>query len=206
MRIVALSDTHGLHAKIKKIPEGDVAIHCGDFTRYGDIDDVYNFVEWFKKLPHRHKIVVAGNHDSVCQQFPVGIKDMFKGVHYLQEKGVEIDGIKFWGSPYTPKYGNWYFMYRRELGELVWKDIPEDTDVLITHGPPYSILDGTRRGVMAGCSALLSRVYEVKPKVHLFGHIHESYGTYEENGTTFVNAAILNHKYKVFNSPQVVDL
>lgn len=207
-RLVCLSDTHeaGQRGRIGFIPEGDVLIHCGDLTYRGGEAELIAELEWFRKLPHRRKIMIAGNHDFKLEE--VAFADRFRdlamayGVHYLDDSGVELDGIKYWGSPVQPTFHDWAF--NRVRGAAIkqhWDWIPDDTDVLITHGPPVGILDRTLNGDLAGCSDLYDAVMRVKPQVHCFGHIHESYGVREVDGIWFYNCSIMNHQYEPVHEP-----
>jgi Icc-related predicted phosphoesterase len=131
-----------------------------------------------------------------------------KGITYLNDSGCEIDGVKFWGSPITPWFHNWAFNRMRgaEIKEH-WNLIPDNTNVLITHGPPYGFGDRPfGKHDRVGCEDLMSVVNRVKPKLHVFGHIHGSAGEQFFNGTHFVNASVVNEIYSVVNSPVVVDL
>ena len=174
MKIVTIADTHGLHNQLKNIPDGDILIHAGDLTNIGEIDDVIKFNEFLGKLPHRKKIVVAGNHDFCFEKEP-GTRDLLTNAIYLEDSEVTIGGIKFYGSPWTPRFGNWAFMLFR-CGEQLkyrWDLIPNDTDILITHGPPLGILDTVLpRDENVGCELLIKKVQKVKPKYHIFGYIH----------------------------------
>lgn len=206
MKLVILSDSHGLHEKIK-IPNGDVFIHCGDFS-HGDEQSLINFISWLSKLPHKIKLIIAGNHDSSLEINP-NLSDWFGGVaEYLFNSGTSYKGINFWGSPYTPAYNNWAFnLNDRELYNN-WIKVPNNTDVLITHGPPYGILDKNLSGVNCGCKHLLKRIVEVKPLLHCFGHIHEGSGMnyHSHPPTTFINATILNGNYNLAHQPIVYEL
>jgi Icc-related predicted phosphoesterase len=117
---------------------------------------------------------------------------------YLENTGVTIDGVSFWGSPYTPEFLHWAFMYRRGRdAKQYWNQIPAGLDVLVTDGPPYGILDQTAPGEEhLGCVELLKAVKAKKPKVHIFGHIHGGAGTFENGDTRFINAAYLNEQYR----------
>src|SRR6185369_17289230 len=175
---------------------------AGDYTYTGSSKAKHKFFGWFLSQPFKHKVLIAGNHDFDEPYSPVTLGSES---YYLCDSGLTIDGFRFWGSPWTPKFGDWEFMYAR--GTDRWKTIPEGTDVLVTHGPPESILDkpfGINPSV--GCKDLADRVFHIKPKVHVFGHIHGSYGVKDFNGTTFVNASSVNESYKIQNSPVVVDL
>ncbi|OWK34470.1 metallophosphatase domain-containing protein [Fimbriiglobus ruber] len=190
MRIVCISDTHGHHAKWE-VPDGDILVHAGDLTDDGDLADVEDFDRWLGTLPHRHKIVIAGNHDFCFQQQPDRARQRLSHATYLQDEAVVIDGVKFYGSPWQPWFFDWAFNLPRGADIAAkWALIPADTTVLVTHGPPLGIGDLTKRGDLAGCADLLARVQVVRPKLHVFGHIHEAAGVYHTQETLFVNAAI----------------
>ena len=219
MRIVCLSDTHCLQNHFK-VPDGDVLIHAGDFCNTGSERDVHKFATWFHRLPHRHKVVVAGNHDWFFQKQPELARAYLEpGAIYLQDSGCEIAGLKFWGSPWQPWFMDWAFNLPRRGIRLreIWNQIPIDTDVLITHSPPHGILDEVHRRPAAwgpekgpsgpfGCEELALRLPAVKPKLHVFGHIHDSYGSLEQEGTLFVNACICDEDYKPMHPAIVVDV
>jgi Icc-related predicted phosphoesterase len=216
MKIVFISDTHTLHGRmINEIPEGDVLVHCGDVSSRGLGSEIQDFLVWFSSLPHKNKIFIAGNHDfgfqyrdNVLQKSLEILKD--KNVHYLEDSGIEIEGIKFWGSPWTPPFYNWAFMLKEDLIKEKWDLIPDDTNVLITHGPPEGILDLVYYDVKnVGCPELRKRVSELKDlKIHSFGHIHEEYGSkiLEENGPIFINASTCNLRYNPWNKPILIEV
>lgn len=188
MRIVQISDTHGRHHLLKDIPAGDVLIHCGDLSDYGTEDEVLDFLNWFIELPHPHKIFVTGNHD-LCLWDAGGIEELPSNVHFLQDRGVTIDGIRFFGIAYNHPEDT----------------IPEGTDVLVTHEPPLAILDEID-GTNWGSLPLLQRVFAVRPRYHLFGHTHGDWGMVEKEGLVFSNAALLDHRLDVVYSPRVFDI
>ncbi|MEO8648077.1 MAG: metallophosphatase domain-containing protein [Acidobacteriota bacterium] len=215
MRIVCLSDTHNRHRQIE-VPPGEILIHSGDATTNGTLDEVKAFAGWFGRLPHKHKIFVAGNHDWLFQRDPdAASKLLGGGITYLQDSVAEIDGLKFYGSPWQPRFYDWAFnLFRgKELAEK-WNLIPDDTEILITHGPPYGILDEveTPHGSASheGCQDLFERIKVLvdggQLKLHVFGHIHGGYGTSEAFGVRFVNASNCDEGYRVTNSPVVIDL
>lgn len=206
MRIVCLSDTHSRHAKID-VPDGDVLVHAGDLTSRGEPHEIRDFHWWLQNLPHAHKLVIAGNHDWMFENHPEGARGLLTDCTYLQDSGVTIDGVKFWGSPWQPWFYDWAFNLQRGL-ELAdkWARIPTDTDVLITHGPPHGILDETARGERAGCEDLARELHRVQPRLHVFGHIHEAYGQLEQGGTTYVNACNCTLQYQPSNPAIVIDL
>ncbi len=206
MVIVAISDTHGLHESLD-IPQGDVLIHAGDLTRHGSLDDVIEFNDFLGTLPHRHKIVIAGNHDLCFENHRKACEDLLANCIYLQDQEIIIDGVKFYGSPWQPWFYDWAFNLERgpEI-QANWDLIPVNTDVLITHGPPYGIRDLTARGEKTGCHDLLEVVGIIKPGVHIFGHIHEGHGIITNGETTFINASSCDHLYQLVNSPLVFEL
>lgn len=208
MQIVCISDTHGQH-KAMSIPEGDVIIHAGDITRVGNWHEIEEFLSWYSELPHRYKIFIAGNHDKSFEKDRENIlKKIPSNVIYLEDNGIEIENLYFWGSPYTPKFLNWSF--GKERGQEIlayWQKIPLNTNILITHGPPRNILDLTYKGHNVGCSDLRQTIEMLKNlKLHVFGHIHESYGIQLHNHCTFVNASLLDRKYKKCYEPIVIEL
>lgn len=207
MRIVALSDTHGQHAGVL-VPEGDVLVFAGDFMTDGFRgSEVRSFAAWFKAQPHQHKILVAGNHDRLLESHRVLYLPQFEGVIYLQNQGVEIDGLHFWGGPYTPEFMNWAFNYPREEIHRFWDAIPDDTDVLVTHGPPFHYLDKENLSDgHVGDSALLDRLAVLQPKVNIFGHIHGGYGSATFGKTRLFNVSICNPRYNPVNPVTVIEL
>ncbi|HUB28288.1 MAG TPA: metallophosphatase domain-containing protein [Terracidiphilus sp.] len=199
MRIVAISDTHGHHDEVSDLPEGDILLHAGDFMNAGyHPAEISSFNRWMGKQHFAHRIVIAGNHDRFFEDSPSLARAFLTNAIYLENSGVTVDGISFWGSPYTPEFMNWAFMYPRGPGAArYWEHIPNDLDVLITHGPPYGILDQVEPGgERLGCEELLKAVLEKKPKVHVFGHIHGGVGTFDNGTTRFINAAYLNERYR----------
>src|SRR5690606_16887877 len=208
MKIIAISDTHGKHRDLI-IPDGDALVHAGDISSRGTKQQVIDFLECFVEQNHAHKKYIAGNHDFLFEQaeFDEISRIIPDGIMYLNDSSVVINGFKFWGSPITPWFNNWAF--NRDRGADIkkhWDLIPNDTDVLITHGPPVGILDQTFYGKRTGCEDLLSRVHQVKPKYHIFGHIHEQYGNVTKAETTFVNASVLDDWYEMKNNPIILNL
>ena len=206
MRIVAISDTHTLHTGLN-VPDGDVLIHAGDLTNHGSLDDVRNFNKFLGTLPHPHKIVIAGNHDFCFQRWREDAEALLTNAIYLEDSGLNIDGVYFYGSPWQPWFYDWAFNLSRGIEiRQKWDLIPEKTDVLITHGPPFGIGDRTLRGEQVGCRELLEVVEHVQPRVHIFGHIHEGYGITHTSHTQFINASTCDIRYKPVNMPLVFDL
>ena len=200
MRIIAISDTHGWHNKVK-VPAGDLLIHAGDFTNVGEDWLVENFNDWLGTLPHRHKIVIAGNHEIDLNH------SLITNALYLEDTGTTINGLKFWGSPWQPAFNNWAYNLdtAAELQEK-WALIPEDTDVLITHVPPWGTLDRLPDSLPLGCQELAARLEVIRPKAHFFGHIHSGYGMRETEHTVYINAAILDEHYMLANDPIEIEI
>ncbi len=206
MRIVAISDTHGLHDQLE-VPAGDVLVHAGDSTGRGGLAEIRDFDAFLGRLPHRHKVVIAGNHDFGFERQPAAARALIRHAVYLQDEAFTIDGVRFWGSPWQPWFYDWAFNLERGAEiRAKWDLIPEDTDVLITHGPPLGHGDRNTRGEEVGCADLLARIREVGPRYHVFGHIHEAYGTTVEGATTYVNASVCDFRYRPVNPPVVLDL
>jgi len=207
MKIVAISDTHGKHNQLE-LPNGDMLIHAGDVSKRGRKEEVLDFLDWFQLQDFRYKIFIAGNHDFFFEKAKEEeIQSIIPhDVIYLNDSGVEVEGIQIWGSPITPWFFNWAFnRFRGRPINKHWKLIPDTTDILITHGPPHGILDMTKTGKKAGCEKLLERIDSIHPKMSIFGHIHEARGIHKNKHTHFVNAAVLNLRYELVNQPYVFD-
>lgn len=201
-KCVVLSDTHCLHRKVE-VPDGDILIHSGDFTSVGRKKEIKDFNNWFSSFPHKYKICIAGNHDILFETQP-DVAEALLGddIIYLKNSFIEIEGIKIWGSPMTPSFGSWAFTRPRGKDiRRIWDNIPEDTDILVTHGPPYGILDMTLEYKAAGCEELSYAILRVQPKYHIFGHIHEGYGVEVRGNTTFINCSVVTRSYSVKNHP-----
>lgn len=207
MKLVCISDTHNQHNNVP-IPPGDVLIHAGDFTSGGSIKEIIDFDSWLASLPHKWKVVIAGNHDLLFEKAPTLARSLVPNAIYLQDQMTEIQGIKIYGTPWQPRFFDWAFnLDRGNEIRRKWDMIPEDIDVLVTHGPPYGILDQTIIGELVGCDDLLARIEIVKPKCHIFGHIHHSYGAMmgEGDNTLHINASSLDERYKYKHPPFVID-
>lgn len=234
MRFVAVSDTHLAQPEL---PGGDVLLHAGDLTYRGTLPEVSGAACWLEeqKKKYRHVIVIAGNHDWLFQNEPSLARQIMKerGLLYLEDSGLTLEGstvlngeiapgpgrVTIYGSPWQPWFNDWAFnLYRGKPMKEKWDMIPSGLDILMTHGPPYEILDGVGRfdedvypeddSVFikhVGCENLLEAVRRVKPKVHVFGHIHASHGRIERDGTTFINASIMNEVYDPERKPWVFD-
>jgi predicted phosphodiesterase len=211
MRIVCLSDTHGRHDRIGPIPDGDVLIHAGDLTGHGSPREVAAFAAWFRALPHPIKVVIAGNHDFLFERDPGAARALMHrpdaGVHYLQDEALVLpNGLKLYGSPWQPRFFDWAFNLDRGAPLAArWALIPDDVDILITHGPPHGLLDRNTRGEPVGCEALAERLPALRRlKLHVFGHIHEARGVAERGGVTHINAAALDERYEPWQASAFV--
>ena len=201
LKIWVISDTHTLHDQLE-VPQVDCVIHCGDSTNSKDLIqneiEFLSFLEWYEKLPIKHKVLIAGNHDGSLTKLYIKDQLKEKGIIYLENSYCSIDGVSIYGSPYTPTFGTWYFMSPREKIYKHWEHL-SPVDILVTHGPPKTVLDIALRDNLYDCvgdSSLLKKVCEIEPKYHLFGHIHDNNRV--QNGgirklnnldTTFINAS-----------------
>ena len=201
MRILHLSDTHGKHQLIGDMPPADLIIHSGDLSFAGAPNEVLDFIEWFGGLNYKYKIFIAGNHDyCLDRKKPERIQHFLpRGCFYLYHSGITIEGIKFWGVPFLISDET-----KGSFDDVVEK-IPADTDVLISHRPPYAILDWSNHTTY-GCMSLLQAVMKIAPRYHLFGHIHDAYGIQKSNATTFANASLLDEKYQLKNEPFIFEI
>ena len=227
VRFVCISDTHGMHGKIARVPEGHVLIHAGDFSSTGEAHQVASLEKWMSCLPHEHKIVIAGNHDVTFhsdyyerkwklyhrhrQQDHAAVRKILTesaNVTYLEDSETTVFGLRVYGSPWQPEFCDWAFnLQRGESCAAKWQQIPDGIDVLVTHGPPAGHGDLCRESrYHAGCEQLLHRVQQLRPRYHVFGHIHEGYGVTSDGSTTYVNASTCNLDYKPVNPPIVFDV
>jgi Icc-related predicted phosphoesterase len=209
MKMVNFSDTHSKHSGID-IPDGDILVITGDVIGHDDhaywqLKDFSDFVSF---LPHKYKLFVPGNHDSTFSLYPESARAMLSYCKVLINEGCTIEGINFWGTPIQPFFNDWYFNEKSEEKRYEYfKMIPEDCNVLLTHCPPFGILDKGFKGEHAGDKMLLKRIKELKNlKYVVFGHLHNSYGTQEIDGIKFVNCSLLNEKYQLVNKPVVIEI
>lgn len=210
MRLVCISDTHGQHHKMEPLPDGDVLVHAGDFCMRGTRDEAITSLDWISSQAHEHRVLIAGNHDLYLESNPREFMTMCqeRGIRYLEDSGGYIDGVMFYGSPWTPTFGyGWAFNADRGYDIYQhWTAIPPETDVLITHGPPMQTLDRTDRGEHVGCFDLWMVTEDIQPAAHIFGHIHEAYGQETIGLTTYINASSCALSYEPVNPPIVFDL
>lgn len=197
MKILHISDTHGCHRRLHNLPQADIVVHSGDFTMNGSEQEALDFMNWFCDLPYPQKIFICGNHDECL--YGATIDGLDGNVHYLCNSGIEIEGLKFYGIP----------MF---MGDCItdrqtrhYANIPDDTDILITHTPPFGILDFDDN-INYGSEELLSRISVVRPRLNLFGHIHARHGIKVFNGITFSNGAIMNADYSNLEKPNFIEI
>lgn len=217
MKILCISDTHTKHDKIPSVylenadNAIDMIIHAGDVSSRGTETEIINFLEWYDKLPFKYKIFIPGNHDFFFEKTDndliIKLLSKYTSITYLNDSGIDIDGIKIWGSPITPYFHNWAF---NRIGYEInkhWDLIPLDTNILITHGPVFGYLDLTLQGIRSGCEFLRERLPDFTDlKMHICGHIHEAYGEHEVvDGQLFLNASVLNRRYEMQNKPIFIE-
>lgn len=235
VRVVILSDTHNRHRQVQ-VPECDLLIHCGDSTERGTPAECFSFENWFLELPVKHKVYIAGNHDFMYQKVHVEKFREWNGtkMYYLEDSSVTIEGLKIYGTPWTPFFCDWAFngleerppegySYRGGPGKCEpdrqhpllserYALIPDDTQVLICHGPPrIGELDlcptGTNKPGLYGSSELLKRINQLdKLKLGCFGHFHSGYGVLRHHEKILVNAALMDESYTLCRQPIVIDL
>ena len=213
MKIWHISDTHGLHGQLS-IPDVDMLIFSGDAGTYKNCyrneQGVLDFIEWIESIDTiKHKIWIAGNHDTSIEAGLVKPKELCKSSIYLQHEFIEVEGIKIFGSPYTPWFYDWAFNVTEDKLKDCWKDIPNQLDILITHGPSYGNLDVVSfDGYLAGDKELLSKIDESSIHYHLFGHIHENIGKkmMTNDVTIAINSAIVNDEYKLVSNGQMFQI
>ncbi len=207
MKIVCISDTHGFHRQLV-IPPCDVLIHAGDISRgRGRLEELIDFGKWLQEVPAQYKIIVPGNHDFMFEKKLAASRQLLNA-HVLIDQPLNLNGVLFYGSPYQPWFFDWAFnLERGKALAAKWSLIPADTHVLITHSPPLYILDRTLSNDTVGCEDLAARVLQLPAlKLHVFGHIHESYGSVVKGKTTFVNASVCNRRYEPVNKPFIYEL
>lgn len=212
IELTCISDTHTMESEIIfKKGQRDILIHSGDATNIGSMNEICSFLDWFSEQEYNHKIFIPGNHDRGCESHNNMVKEICNRLNiiYLNEESVNVMGLKIYGSPYTPTFprkGIWAF--NADKGDEIkkhWDLIPQDTNILVTHGPPYGILDEVNNNMSTdihqGCEELRKAVFKINPVLHVFGHIHEGNGTKVIDKTLFVNASVLDERYKYVNKP-----
>jgi len=198
MRILHISDTHSKHSLLKNLPKADVIVHSGDASFSGSDSEVLDFLNWFCDLDYPYKIYVAGNHDDCL--YGAQIEGLPDDCHYLCHSGIKIENVNFWGVPLF--VGD---ALKDGRTEQIMAQIPGNTDVLVSHSPPFGILDFDDN-INYGCPDLLKVVERISPRYHLFGHIHANHGIQKIGQTTFVNSAIMNEMYEFVNKPKLLEI
>lgn len=216
LKILLFSDTHGKHDELKIEGEYDIAFFSGDAGTYRDPyqneSSILDFIEWYSSLANiKHKVWIAGNHCTSIEHGLIDTKKLSeeKGLIYLQHESIEIEGLKIFGSPYTPRFGyGWAFnVDRGESMKRYWSEIPDDTEFLIVHGPPYGILDAVMSGERVGCEDMIERINNLKNlKLVQYGHIHEDYGHELIDDVHYINASVLNLRYELQNNPFIFEV
>jgi Icc-related predicted phosphoesterase len=209
MIFTCISDTHNKHLLIPHhyLTGGDGILHTGDISSRGSRTEIEEFLSWYNELPYKYKIVIAGNHDYFFQDAPEyeieAVLAKYPNVIYLNDSGVDIEGIKIWGSPVQPYFHGWAFNRKGDEIKKHWDLIPLDTNILLTHGPIKGYLDKTKSDFNAGCPFLLEKMNELRDlKLHQCGHIHEAYGMFQlADGPLLLNASVLNLQYNMVNPP-----
>jgi len=214
MLICILSDTHTFHAQVK-IPQCDLLIHAGDFSNFGTKRQIEKFLVWFSALPASNKVLVAGNHDKELDEKLASVEEVSflkekiasLGVIYLENQEVVINDLKIYGTPVQPYFQNWAFNYADDSERFeYYSKIPSDVDILVTHSPPYGVLDLNYRNEHCGCPVLKEKVDEISPLIHVFGHIHEDRGTLQADDILYMNASVWNHFDGSIRLPYIVEL
>lgn len=185
--LVAMADTHLYHGDLV-VPDGDILVHAGDLTRGGSVEELAEAAAFLERLPHEHKLVIAGNHELCLERTPALARRQLRGLRYLEDEAATVCGLRFWGSPWQPWFLDWAFnLPRGPKLAAKWALAPVDTDVLVTHGPPRGYGDRVLDHRREGCDDLLARVKELQPLLHVFGHIHEDRGAWKVGRTLVAN-------------------
>ncbi len=219
MKIWFISDTHCQHESLK-VPEVDAVIHCGDESNHGNAwmnePEARRFFDWYSALEIPTKVFVPGNHSTAIEQGLIRGSD-YPEVRFLIHDSMQWNGLKIFGSPYTPDFFNWAYMKPRSELDIVWQSIPDDVDILITHGPAKGIMDETAdmytgKPVHVGSKSLMRHVAErIRPRIHSFGHIHDepgvnNFGTITRGATQFINCACCHLTRGLVHQGVIVDL
>ena len=206
LRVVCISDTHELHRELD-VPDGDLLIHAGDFTMFSkSAAAIRDFNTWLGELPHAHKVICPGNHEFFLESDRSN-RSLISNATVLINEGIEVMGLKIWGSPTTSLYGGAFGLSSEVDRRDLYRQIPEGTHILITHGPPLGILDcvpGSPRG--AGCEELLHTVKRLQPLLHVYGHVHGAYGLSSDGDTLSVNAALLGRNGNLEERPVTLQM
>jgi Icc-related predicted phosphoesterase len=211
--ITIISDTHSKHNKIK-IPQCDILIHCGDISSMGREHEVRDFLKWFSKQPAEYKIFIAGNHDFMFENNGLFARSLVPSdIIYLEDTFIEVLGLKIYGTPVNPMFFNWAFNRTEENLKKHWEAIPENIDILITHCPPFGIMDAVNNrynnyiNTNTGSPSLNFEIFNrIKPKINCFGHIHQQNGVQIINNIKFINASVLDDNYDLVYDPITIEI
>lgn len=210
VKVVVISDIHGY---LPDLPDGDILLIAGDICpahnhsigfQLNWLETNFNF--WLRKLKYKNIVLTPGNHDFCFQEQIKEVLAIKLPCKILIDDYAEIQGFKIYGSPWQPVFFDWAFNATEDQLEKIWEKIPNNTDILLLHGPPFGVGDLTPRGVNTGSPSLMKKIEEVKPKLAVWGHIHHSYGQYQIGETIGVNASYVNEKYKPANLPIIIEL
>lgn len=217
MKITLIADMHG-NLKFS-VPEADLLLVAGDLCpahheAYLSIDQQADwlgveFRYWLVDQPVKECVAVAGNHDWIWEKDKKRVPRMNANFHYLEDESIELMGVKIHGTPWQLPFNNWAFNKNPEKIKLHWENIPNDTDILICHSPPYGIMDTVKydgRSRQIGSASLRKRIFEIKPKIVVFGHNHDKYGVEEHKGIRFVNCSLVNEQYRMVKKPIVLEI
>lgn len=201
--VMALGDTHGSHEEVGAFVErADILVFSGDACNYGSMKEMAGFARWWRALKPRHKVFVAGNHDWPCVRDLKSVREWLgPETTYLENSGATIDGLTFWGTPWTPPFHDWAFNANEARLVTLFAQCPVGVDFLITHGPARGVMDRNRLGVACGSTALATALERIQPKAHVFGHIHEGYGTATIDGVFRANVSVMDGDYRARNLP-----
>jgi len=208
-KIVCLSDTHGSHGNLRlnrwlKNNPAEIFLFAGDY-QYNSYDNGEDFIEWLSNLPYKHKVIVPGNHDGNFDIIREKCKN-YDNIHFIIHNSIKIEGIKFFCSAYSRTFGDWWFMESEDVLEYLYEKIPEDINVLITHTPPFGVLDQTVHGILAGSTSLNHRINKLPNiKYNIFGHIHENFGEIKIEKVKYINCSIVDEKYYPKNLPVIFE-
>ncbi len=201
--IFGISDLHGY---LPEIPPCDLLLLGGDYNPYRRLPDQLAwmegpFADWLQRVPAKEIVAVAGNHDFACQTPPKGFLEALRW-HYLEDSAIELFGLTIFGSPWTPPFYDWAFMAEEDKIQAKLGLMPNKVDILVTHGPPMGMLDKNKDGQSCGSERLWKKALKAKPRLHIFGHIHEQGGRQARlHGTVFANVSYVNVAYKPVYGP-----
>ena len=207
MKVVIVSDTHRQHAQLGTLA-GDVLIHCGDSELgiHADDAEVERLDRWFGAQRFDLVLCIGGNHDFALQARAAAAAPVLRHAVYLEDAAFVHRGVTFYGAPWVPELSSWAYYQPPAAIRDKWREIPAATDVLVTHSPPQGVLDRNSGGKSCGCPELMRRVAQLRPRLHCFGHVHASAGSVAIDGTTYVNASVVDSRYRIARPPREFSL